>query len=134
MYINGKTITNLDREKIIVLNPATEEILGEVYRGNTQDAFEAIRAAKQAFPIWKFTPASERAAMLHQAAAKMREHHDDLVKLLTQEEGKPVPENDEEWWWAEETFDYYAEIGRHDRGSVIPPGDSAQFNFVISRN
>jgi acyl-CoA reductase-like NAD-dependent aldehyde dehydrogenase len=131
MYINGKLITNLDREKIFVINPATEEILGEVFRGNTQDANDAIAAAKHAFIDWKFTPASERAAMLHQAAAKMRDHHNELVKLLTQEEGKPVPENDEEWWWSEETFDYYAELGRHDRGAVIPPGDPDQFNFVI---
>ena len=131
MYINGKTITDLDREKIVVINPATEEVLGETFRGTAQDAFAAIDAAKQAFPIWKATPASEKAAMLHQAAAKMRDHHEDLIKLLTEEEGKPLEENDEEMWWSEETLDYYAEMGRHDRGSVIPPGDPDQFNFVI---
>ncbi len=131
MYINGKIITDLDREKIEVINPATEEILGEVFRGNAQDAISAIEAAKNAFNSWKVTPAYERAALLHQAASKMREHHDDLVRLLTEEEGKPIPENDEEWWWSEETFDYYAELGRHDRGTVIPPGESTQFNFII---
>ena len=131
MYINGKLIKNLDREKIPVINPATEEILGEVFRGNAQDALEAISAAKQAFQAWKFTPANERAEMLHQAASKMRTHHEDLVTLLTQEEGKPIPENDEEWWWSEETFDYYAELGRHNRGAVLPPSDSDQFNFII---
>ena len=131
MYIDGKLITNMDREKILVINPATEEILGEIFRGNAQDAYEAIKAAKLAFPNWKSTPATERAAMLHQAAAKMREHHEDLVILLTLEEGKPIPENEEEWWWSEETFDYYAEMGRHDRGTVIPPADPAQFNFII---
>ncbi len=25
---------------------------------------------------------------------------------------------------------YYAELGRHDLGRVIPPGDAAQFNFA----
>jgi len=131
MYINGKTITNLVREKIEVINPATEEVLGEVLRGTNQDAVEAISAASQAFPAWKFTPANERAAMLHQAAAKMRDHHKELITLLTQEEGKPFEENEEEIWWSEETLDYYAEMGRHDRGSVIPPGDPNQFNFII---
>ena len=131
MYINGKKISNIDREKILIINPATEEILGEVLRGNAEDANQAIHAAKNAFPMWKNLPASERAGMLHQAAAKIRNHHDELVELLTREEGKPIPENDEEWWWSEETFDYYAEIGRHERGTVIPPGDPAQFNFII---
>lgn len=120
-----------NEKTIAVLNPATEEILDETLRGTAEDALKAVAAAKRAFPEWKRTPAYERAAMLHQVAAKMREHHDELVRLLTMEEGKPVPENDEEIWWSEETFDYYAEMGRHDRGTVIPPGESAQFNFVL---
>jgi acyl-CoA reductase-like NAD-dependent aldehyde dehydrogenase len=51
--------------------------------------------------------------------------------LLIQEEGKPIPESEEELWWTEETFDYYAELGRHDRGLVLPPGETGQFNFTI---
>ncbi len=76
-------------------------------------------------------PASERAAALHQIAAGIRARHEQLVVLLTREEGKPAPENDEELWWVEETFDYYAELARHERGRVIPPGDPGQFNFVL---
>jgi betaine-aldehyde dehydrogenase len=34
-------------------------------------------------------------------------------------------------WWSEETFDYYAELGRAERGLVIPSGDPAQINFVL---
>jgi transposase InsO family protein len=96
MYINGNLITNLDREKIFVINPATEEVLGKVFRGNTQDSNDAIATTKHAFIKWKFTPASERAAMLHQAAAKLRDHQD--------------------------------ELGRHDRGAVILPGDPERLN------
>ncbi len=76
-------------------------------------------------------PANERAAALHQIATAIRAGHDELVRLLTREEGKPIPENDEELWWVEETFDYYAELARHERGRVIPPGDPGQFNFVL---
>jgi len=96
-----------------------------------QDTLAAVEAARRALPGWKNTPASERAAYLHQVAASMRDHHEELVRLLTQEEGKPIPENEEELWWSEETFDYYAELGRHERGQVIPPGDPGQFNFVL---
>jgi betaine-aldehyde dehydrogenase len=113
------------------MDPATEEVLDDVPRGTEKDTHEAIAAAHVAFPKWRRIPASERAAALHQTAAKVREHHDELVELLTKEEGKPVPENDEELWWTEETFDYYAELGRHECGTVIPPGDPAQFNFVL---
>ena len=69
--------------------------------------------------------------MLHQAAAKMREHQEALIELLTMEEGKPIPENEEEIWWSGETFDYYAELARHHRGAVLPPADPGQFNFTL---
>jgi acyl-CoA reductase-like NAD-dependent aldehyde dehydrogenase len=131
MYINGEFYTDLDREKIAIINPATEEVLAEVLRGTVEDTHNAIAAAKQAFPAWKRTPAFEKAAMLHQVAAKMRSHHADLVRLLTLEQGKPLPENEEEIWWSEETFDYYAEVGRNERGRVIPPGEPTQFNFIL---
>lgn len=131
MYINGKFTKGNAKEIIEVINPATEEVIDEVPLGTKKDAEEAVKAAKAAFDSWKRMPANGRAAILHQAAAKTRQHHDEIVELLTKEEGKPIPENDEEVWWVEETLDYYAEIARHDRGSVIPPGDPDQFNFVM---
>jgi len=131
MYINGKITSGHSTEAMLVINPATSELLQEVPRGLKQDALDAVEAARMAFKEWKRVPANEKAAALHEVAAKIRAHHEEIVRLLTQEEGKPLPENDEELWWVEETFDYYAELGRHGRGVVIPPGDPGQFNFVI---
>jgi betaine-aldehyde dehydrogenase len=131
MYINGKFTSGYAVDRIPVINPATEGVLDEVPRGTRQDTNAAVAAAKAAFLGWSRTPANERAAMLHTVAAKTRLHHDELSRLLTQEEGKPLPENEEELWWTEETFDYYAELARHERGKVIPSGDSGQFNFVL---
>jgi betaine-aldehyde dehydrogenase len=116
---------------LVIINPATEEVLGEAARGTHQDVGAAVNAAATAFQDWKRTPANERAAALHAVANKIRTHHEEIVRLLTQEEGKPIPENNEELWWVEETFDYYAELARHERGRVIPPGETGQFNFVI---
>ena len=131
MYINGKFTAGHAADRIPIINPATEGVLDQVPRGTRQDANDAIAAAKAAFQDWSRTPANERAAMLHTVASKVRTHHDELVRLLTQEEGKPIPENDEELWWTEETFDYYAELARHERGTVIPSGEPGQFNFVL---
>ncbi|MEW6716896.1 MAG: aldehyde dehydrogenase family protein [Chloroflexota bacterium] len=131
MYINGQFTSGHATETISIINPATEEILDEVLRGTAEDSLKAVEAARAAYLDWRWIPANEKAAALHQMAAKIRDHHDELVRLLTQEEGKPIPENDEELWWVEETFDYYAELARHERGRVIPSGESGQFNFVI---
>jgi betaine-aldehyde dehydrogenase len=131
MWINGTWVDSSSNKFIEVINPATEEVLDEVPRGTEEDTHQAIAAANAAFSEWRRIPGSERAAILHQTAAKVRENHDELVELLTKEEGKPIPENDEELWWTEETFDYYAELARHERGTVIPPGEPGQFNFVL---
>ncbi len=131
MFINGQFTSGHAKETISIINPATEEILAETPRGTEKDAVEAVEAAKAAFDPWRRMPVYERVEALHQIATKIRQHHDELVELLTKEEGKPIPENDEELWWVEEVFDYYAELARHDRGRVIPPGDPDQFNFII---
>lgn len=131
MFINGKFTTGKSSDRIEIINPATEEIVGEVPRGTTEDAVAAVDSARVAQNDWKRVPANERAAALHGVASKIRAHHDEIIRLLTQEEGKPLPENDEELWWVEETFDYYAELARHECGRVIPPGEPGQFNFVI---
>ncbi|MBE0410094.1 MAG: aldehyde dehydrogenase [Anaerolineales bacterium] len=131
MYIAGEITSGSNRESIAIINPATEEVLGEVPSGKADDINNAVNAGLTAYQEWRFTPASERAEALHQVAAKIRARHDEFVKLLTLEEGKPIPESDEELWWTEETFDYYAELGRHDRGLVVPPGEPGQFNFTL---
>lgn len=130
-YINGKFTVGSGKESIDIRNPATEEIIESVPRGTAQDAESALDAAKAAFEKWKRTPANARAHMMHEAAAKMREHKDAIVRLLTLEEGKPIPENEEEFEWLMNTFDYYAELGRHERGRVLPSGEYTQLNLVI---
>ena len=69
--------------------------------------------------------------MLHEAARKLRTHFDDVVEVLTLEEGKAISENEEEVEWTIGTLDYYAELARHSRGRVVPPGERSQFNFVL---
>lgn len=131
MYINGKFTTGTGADHIKVQNPATEEVLDTVPRGVEADANAAVAAAKGASDGWRKTVANERAAMLHAVAAKIRAHWDEMIELLTLEEGKPWDENEEELDWTANTFDYYAELGRHERGRVLPPGDNSQFNFVL---
>ncbi len=118
-------------KSIPVINPATEEILDEVARQTADDANKLVAKAKEAFNTWRRTPANVRCHMMHEAAAKMREHKDEIIRLLTLEEGKPVPENEEEFEWLTNTFDYYAELGRHERGRVLPSGEYSQLNMVI---
>ena len=131
MWIDGGWTGGSSEKVIEVSNPATEEILDSVPAGTPEDVNQAVAAAKQAFPLWRDTTAVERANLLHKAAAKMRDHFDELTRLLTLEEGKPLPENEEELDWSINTVDYYAELGRHFRGRVVPSPDAGQLSLVL---
>ncbi|HZM24635.1 MAG TPA: aldehyde dehydrogenase family protein [Anaerolineales bacterium] len=131
MYINGEFTKGNANGEIGVTNPATEEVLDTVPRGTAEDVDIAVRSSKEAFRSWRKIGANERTSLLHEVASKVRSHKEEIVHLLTLEEGKPIPENDEELEWVANTFDYYAELGRHDKGRVIPPGESSQFNFIL---
>jgi acyl-CoA reductase-like NAD-dependent aldehyde dehydrogenase len=131
MWINGKAHASTSKEVIEVVDPATEEVLDVVPSGTEADIAQAVAAAQAAFPAWKELPASDKASHLHRAAAKMRQHFDELVRLLTLEEGKPLPENAEEIDWSINTLGYYAELGRHLRGRVIPSPAGGQLSLVL---
>lgn len=130
-YINGKFTRGGATEVIDIHNPATEEVIDTVPRGTAADAEAAVKSAKDAFQIWRRTSANTRAQLMHEAAAKMRSHKEKIVHLLTIEEGKPVSENEEEYEWLMNTFEYYAELGRHERGRVLPSGEYTQLNLVL---
>ena len=73
MWIDGKWADLALGEAIEVTDPATEDVLDKVPAGTPEDVERAVAAAKGAYPGWRATTAVEKANMLHEAAAKMRE-------------------------------------------------------------
>ena len=131
MFINGEFVNSLSGETFPVENPATEEAIDEVPRARAEDAELSTRAAHQAQSDWRYTPAIEKCELLHTVARNIRQHQEELARLLTLEGGKPLIENIDEVEWVAACFDYYAEIGRHESGRVIPPVQRHQINFVM---
>ena len=126
-----KSSTGVAVKEIEVFNPADEEKIGSVPLNTKDDANKAVEEADKAFKKWKHVSANERAEMLHEAARLMRKHMGELVKLITLEQGKPIPENEEELEWCINTFTYYAELGRHERGRLLPSNEQSQLNLVV---
>src|SRR5215471_19154637 len=131
MFINGDFVASLASETFPVENPATEEQIDEVPRARAEDAEIAARAAHSAQADWRFTPGIEKCEQMHAVARNIREHREALARLLTREGGKPLIENLDEIEWVAACFDYYAEVGRHESGRVIPPVQRHQMNFVM---
>jgi acyl-CoA reductase-like NAD-dependent aldehyde dehydrogenase len=129
-WVGGREL-NVRREPIAVINPANECVIDEVARGTSDDAEQAVRAARAALRNWRWVPGVEKAAILHRIAGRIRAQQKELASLMTREGGKPFCENRDEVEWTAACFDYYAEIGRHSRGSSLPPVFEHQVNFTI---
>jgi acyl-CoA reductase-like NAD-dependent aldehyde dehydrogenase len=130
-WIKGEHSESSSGQTFQVINPATEEMVDEVARGNAADANRAAEAAHTAFADWKFVPGLEKAEKMHEFARRLRKKKDDIALLLTLEGGKPLIENLDEVEWVAACFDYYAEIGRDYKGKVLGPVFRHQMNFTM---
>src|SRR5918992_3659662 len=130
MLIGGELV-NGSGDAVEVVNPATEERFTEVASATRQQVDSAVSAARRAFRGWKRTPAPERGEMLHALSTWITEHTDELATTLTREGGKPRVENRDEMGWSASCLGFYAELGRMERGRVIPSGEAGQLNLVV---
>ena len=48
-YINGKWVESKSKERIEIINPANEELIGHVTAGTKDDIDQAVSAASQPF-------------------------------------------------------------------------------------
>ncbi|HEY7876509.1 MAG TPA: aldehyde dehydrogenase family protein [Actinomycetota bacterium] len=130
MLIGNDLVTGWG-EPIAVVNPATEDVISEVASATDEQVDAAIGAARGAFRAWRKTPAAERGEMLHALSAFIGERSESLAVTLTKEGGKPLVENRDEMGWSAACLDFYAELGRTERGRVVPSGEEGQLNLVI---
>ena len=130
MLVGGENVSGR-AAPVAVVNPATEETIAEVASASRDQVARAVRAARGAFRDWRRTPAPERGEMLHALSGWITEHTESLAVTLTKEGGKPLVENRDEMGWSAACFDFYAELGRTERGRIVPSGEAGQLNLVV---
>jgi aldehyde dehydrogenase (NAD+) len=77
-------------ERIDVVNPSTEEVLGSVPRGTEQDVDRAVAAARAAFPEWSATSVERRVEILRAIAKGLAARRVEIGDLIAREMGMPV--------------------------------------------
>ncbi len=85
--INGEMIDT--GEWLDVVNPANEEVIGQVPASGQAQLDNAVAAARAAFKTWKNTSIEERRAAIMAISGAIKENADELYRLLTSEQGKP---------------------------------------------
>lgn len=123
MYINGKWVGN-ELEKIEVVNPSTQQIVGTVPEGGRKEATLAVDAAHEAFKTWSKKTADERSSLLYRWYELIDENKEEMATLMTKEQGKPYQEAYGEVNYANGFIKWYAEEAKRIYGDTIPASQS----------
>jgi aldehyde dehydrogenase (NAD+) len=89
-YINGEWVDPVEPKSLDVINPATEEKMGEISMGNAQDVEKAVAAAKAAFESFSHTTPEERIALLEKIIAGYQARQAEISTAISQEMGAPM--------------------------------------------
>ena len=89
-YINGDWIKSDSNELIDVINPANEEIIGQVTAGTKDDIDKAVAAALKAFDSYQHTTKDQRIELLNNIIVEYKNRYDDFVQIITKEMGAPI--------------------------------------------
>ncbi|GAA4023972.1 NAD-dependent succinate-semialdehyde dehydrogenase [Streptomyces plumbiresistens] len=120
MYIAGEWCQGGTGTAAPIVNPATEEVIGEVPLATAADLDRALTAAEEGFRVWRETPVARRTAILHAAAGLIAERAAEIGRVMTLEQGKPLAESTGEARRTAGTLRWHADDARRAYGRIIP--------------
>lgn len=115
---------------ISVIDPATEERIGEIAEATPAEIAQAVAVANTAQRAWRKVNYHRRAELLHEVSRRVMADRPLVAEMLTREMGKPYKESFDEVGWSASAIDYYAEIARHESGKVLGATVDGQFHFT----
>lgn len=120
-YINGKWVPAQSGKTFTRENPAfINEKVAICPMSDKQDVNEAVKAARNAFPGWRDTPAPKRGEILYKAAQLLEENKERLGDLAANEMGKVKKEAYGDVQEAIDMGYYMAGEGRRLHGETMP--------------
>ncbi|KAE9610054.1 putative betaine-aldehyde dehydrogenase [Lupinus albus] len=118
LFIDGEWKAPVLKKRIPIINPSTQQIIGDIPAATKEDVDLAVAAAKSALSHnkgadWSSASGSVRARYLRAIAAKITEKKTELGKLEALDSGKPL---DETLWDMDDVagcFNYYADLAEN---------------------
>ncbi|MBO4236161.1 aldehyde dehydrogenase family protein [Pseudonocardia alni] len=114
----------------LIHDPRTGDVIGPVPQADPAEVDAAVDAARAAASGWAATPAAERAAALHGAAAAVLSAADELTDLTGRETGKPAADARGGVDAGVGTLIQYAELGPVHRGRTLH-GDPGATDLMV---
>jgi aldehyde dehydrogenase (NAD+) len=89
-YINGSWIEPNSVEQIEVLNPATEEVLGNITAGSKEDVDIAVKAATNAFQTYSIFSKDEKITIFESIIKEYEARLPEMAEIISDEMGAPM--------------------------------------------
>jgi succinate-semialdehyde dehydrogenase / glutarate-semialdehyde dehydrogenase len=118
LYIGGKWRPASDKQRLDVIDPATEGVIASVASASVEDGIAAVDAANSAFAGWAGRKPRERAEILRKAFELIIQQAERFARLITLENGKALPDARAEVAYSAEFFRWYAEEAVRNIGDV----------------
>jgi succinate-semialdehyde dehydrogenase/glutarate-semialdehyde dehydrogenase len=119
-----------DGEVIAVVDPATGERIGQIPDAPREVVHQAVGAARRAAAGWARTAPAARAALVREAASKLRERAAEVAEVQTREGGKPLADSRGGVDAGVSAIEQYAELGPLHRGRSLQ-GAWAATDFMV---
>ena len=122
LFINNDWRPAASGRRFPVVNPATEEVIGEVALGDAADVDAAVNAARACFDSdgWRKLSARQRGRLLAKAADLLEARLDEFARLETAHNGKTLFESKIELGMTVNTLRYYAGWADKIVGDTLP--------------
>ncbi|WP_238390579.1 MULTISPECIES: aldehyde dehydrogenase [unclassified Mycolicibacterium] len=112
--IDGQWRPSNSAERITVVNPATEQVIGEVPDADSREVGQAVLGAQRAFEegTWRALDADKRAEILTRSLQLLHTRIDAIAELVTSEMGLPISLSRAQTPAAIPTGQYFVDIAR----------------------
>jgi aldehyde dehydrogenase (NAD+) len=89
-YIDGKWVDPIEGTLHDVINPATEEVCGQISLGSAKDVDVAVKAARRAFESYSRSTTAQRIELFRSILRVFETREEELAEAMTNEMGSPI--------------------------------------------
>ena len=90
LYIGGEWVEPAGSDTIEVIDSTTEQVIGRIPEGTTEDVDRAVKAARAGFEAWREVPVEQRVEACTAISAALAERADEIAALIAAEVGMPL--------------------------------------------
>ena len=119
LLINGEFVESQTQHWQDIVNPATQEVIGQVPMATTEEVNAAIASAQAAFATWRQTPVQARMRIMLKLQDLIRQNAKAIAQVLTAEQGKTLADAEGDIQRGLEVVEHACSVGTLQMGEYL---------------